>query len=51
MKKVGKTLDRDGKFIDIFECEVCGYRYRGREICDNPKCGQENKLIWLKSKT
>jgi len=41
LKKIGRTLDTDGKFINMFKCTNCGWRAKGKKlkVCD--KCGGE----------
>ena len=36
MKYSGKSF-KDGKLIDMYECEKCNFRTESK-VCDNPAC-------------
>ena len=50
MEKVGKSFKE--YTCDVFQCSICGYRQlKDGTKCDNPECGQKEKLVWLKTET
>lgn len=52
MIKIGQTFGNrslgQGALIEVYECEVCGYRSKYNE-CPNPNCSGDNKLKWRKN--
>ena len=50
-KTFGDTLIGESIIIDMVECEICGWRYKGMQECDNENCGKQEKTIWITTKT
>jgi Zn ribbon nucleic-acid-binding protein len=44
MKYVGETLDYEGNFIDVYECELCGFREKARAEISCKKCVHQHHM-------